>query len=725
MVFTEQILNCLLNIIPVWSSNIVLIFGLGNEYTVALNLILTQILKLLFLNINDLICIVLLTVCFIAYALKHFGYTNYLKIINIYEKKIIILYGIETENTVFYSNKINLINYYLINIVKVNNICFQNDVTILINDCSNLKIHNNIYLNIARYASKTNDIKVRYVLWSYKDDINTFLNYLEDTYKNINNSQLKLLGDETDNQLNYPVPIHALNYHIALNYDFPKLKCCMTKQNNTLPDVNMKENEEKKDNNTFSYTIDDITNFKLFKDKLLLTIYREKNVVYYNLKSEDNTVNCKEWIEKIVTAYNCNLSKELKQKIILLGQEVIWYGTTDFKKYFYSKAMWAINWYVIEQLNYQHYECVNGDKNLVLYNYILEPFEFLELEPDLFLTIKKNKCNKRDEHKEYNTNTDVIYILYSNEKNIRLILDKYIQNFEKFNKKETSNLKLFHFTYNGLKDNNLVFTTKLLSEENTANELFETFDKLHNENVEIIKRDIDKLKDLEYYKKHGLKRKKGYLFHGIPGCGKTSTVVSMALYDKRHIIEIPFSLITKHDEFEKIMNLSLINNIEVNNNNIILLFDEIDIGMNGKIEKRTDELNQNQNQILDIIESTKFKTKDDLNTTNQKINLGTLLSKLDGISNYNGLIIVATTNFIDKLDPALYRDLRLSPIKFQHLRKIDCIQIIQSYFGSYDLKYNDIIKDRLITPTKLIALCQKHENEQIDVFFKTILNEYF
>ena len=53
----------------------------------------------------------------------------------------------------------------------------------------------------------------------------------------------------------------------------------------------------------------------------------------------------------------------------------------------------------------------------------------------------------------------------------------------------------------------------------------------------------------------------------------------MALYDSRHIIEIPFSLLITHNELEQILNITNINNIEINYNNVIFMFDEIDIDM--------------------------------------------------------------------------------------------------------------------------------------------------
>jgi ATP-dependent 26S proteasome regulatory subunit len=749
--FTEQILSSLINIIPFWSSNIVLLFGLGNEYTVALNLILTQLLKLSFEKINDAVCVMLILTCFIIIGMYKFGFKLN---INLFEKKIIELTGIEPDgdDKLIYSNKINIINHYLINITKIKNIRYHNDAIILINNLINYNIYKNIYLNITR-VKRENGTLVTYKLWSYTDNIDLFIKELEDTLKNVTNSQIILIGDESNSKVSYPTPIHALNYYISINYKFPNFKCMLnneqnfdtSSQNNILltnTNNNNNNNNNTNTNNTntntntnnttklnYHYTIDNMTNFKLFNDDILLTVYRETNRVYYNIQSINNN-DCKDWIDKITNIYNKTVTKELTNKLLLTGMELIWNDTTNYKKYYYSKSMWALNWYVIEQLNYQHFECANG--SLMVYNYILEPITFLKLEEDLYLTITKTP--RHSEHSSITTkyttinqNTDVVYTLYSNTKNIKNILDNYLTEFNKFNN-NVSNNTIYHFIYNGLKDNNLMFTTKILSIENTNQELFETFDKLHNEHIDRIKKDIDKLKDLNYYKLHGLKRKKGYLFHGIPGCGKTSTVVSMALYDKRHIIEIPFSLLSKQDEFEKIMNLTNINDIEVNKNNIILLFDEIDIGMT-KIGNRNNNIPDNDNDTainMNNVITQMLTCPTSPESALQDINLGTLLSKLDGIGNYNGLIIVATTNYIEKLDPALYRELRLTPIKFEYLRKIDCIKIIQSYFGiNYNINLNDIIKDRIITPTKLITLCQQHEDTEVDTFFNKILIDYF
>ena len=64
-----------------------------------------------------------------------------------------------------------------------------------------------------------------------------------------------------------------------------------------------------------------------------------------------------------------------------------------------------------------------------------------------------------------------------------------------------------------------------------------------------------------------------------------------------------------------------------------------------------------------------------------------VLSKLDGLGNYNGLIIIATTNNIDKIHPVLCRDMRMNKIKFDYMNKKNLIKMCEKYFN---IKLNEI-----------------------------------
>ena len=65
------------------------------------------------------------------------------------------------------------------------------------------------------------------------------------------------------------------------------------------------------------------------------------------------------------------------------------------------------------------------------------------------------------------------------------------------------------------------------------------------------------------------------------------------------------------------------------------------------------------------------------NNKDDDLNLGCVLSRLDGIGNYNGLILIASTNCKDNLSPALYRSGRLSPMFFDYCRRDDIINMIE------------------------------------------------
>jgi len=188
-----------------------------------------------------------------------------------------------------------------------------------------------------------------------------------------------------------------------------------------------------------------------------------------------------------------------------------------------------------------------------------------------------------------------------------------------------------------------------------------------------------------------LKRKKGWLFHGYPGCGKTASVMAISNMDQRHVIEIPLSRVKSNKELEKLLRLSKINEIDISPDKVIYLFDEIDREMTGQtITESIQEEEQKCASNVLVIPS--------LSTKKDELSIGSILSRLDGIGNYNGLIIIATTNNKDNLDPALYRDLRLTPVFFQHLRQEDSIKIIEKFY------------ERKLTPQEIMCIPDQKGN---------------
>jgi ATP-dependent 26S proteasome regulatory subunit len=53
---------------------------------------------------------------------------------------------------------------------------------------------------------------------------------------------------------------------------------------------------------------------------------------------------------------------------------------------------------------------------------------------------------------------------------------------------------------------------------------------------------------------------------------------------------------------------------------------------------------------------------------------------MDGISSFPGLIIIATTNHIDRIPPQLCRYGRLTPLYFGYMVKNEIIEMIEFYY---------------------------------------------
>lgn len=300
-----------------------------------------------------------------------------------------------------------------------------------------------------------------------------------------------------------------------------------------------------------------------------------------------------------------------------------------------------------------------------------------------------------------------------------------------------TNQRLYHFIYSGsktqgtgdTKDICLSFITNEVSDlRKPETHNYETFEFMFNEHKEKMIATIDRLRDRSYYKKNGLKRKKGYLFHGPPGTGKTSSIMALANHDRRHIIEIPMSRVKTNYELELLLSLEVINNIRFKKEQLIIVFDEIDRCGTDLTDSEKDKDTKDKNSSTSLNSDTKkdkdrpsveetlaeilkaSKNDDKTNSSidswfvkdsnKDKLNLGSILSRLDGIGNYDGIVIIATTNFKNKLSPALYRHGRLEPIYFDYARKIDIVNMILKFYTLDEGQLSILQKSQLSLPDR-------------------------
>ena len=364
------------------------------------------------------------------------------------------------------------------------------------------------------------------------------------------------------------------------------------------------------------------------------------------------------------------------------------------------------------------------DKNI---SYIINYGKNIKIKDDLYLdfnyyAIETSKESKSDGNWKVNI---IIKSKYKTIFEINKFINECIKEFDEYLEEKSKN-KIYHFIYQGKdksNDKKLNFSTSILSDftdEDKTN--YETFKNIYSEHKDMLIKDINRLKDIDYFKKTGNKRKKGYLFYGPPGCGKTSSVIAMALEDKRHIIEISMSRIKTNEELELLFNVSEINGVKIQKNKVILLFDEIDTG--SKILKKRDGEKTDEEKQPDKKDEIIYRliNKDDDDSTFKKddqVHLGCILSRFDGVGSYNGLIIVATTNCKEKLSPALYRNGRLNPVFFDYISREQIKQMIEDYFD-IKLKPDQILKlpckSSRISHSSLRKYLEDYENNHSELF---------
>ena len=214
---------------------------------------------------------------------------------------------------------------------------------------------------------------------------------------------------------------------------------------------------------------------------------------------------------------------------------------------------------------------------------------------------------------------------------------------------------------------------KLYLTNTTIKEMFEfksyiserkTFDKIYYDQKEELVGVLEKFKAGTLYPPSiSMDNKLGILLYGPPGTGKTGTISAIANYLKKDIITINFSEVTTCAQLDFIVHSK-------NYANHIFVFDEFDCVLDVLVGKKpthseTEEPPQEKTnwaellavaekeeraKILEMMKEGRTKEKKP-----ERITLGYLLQKLDGIEDATGRLIIATTNHPENINPTLLR----------------------------------------------------------------------
>ena len=209
------------------------------------------------------------------------------------------------------------------------------------------------------------------------------------------------------------------------------------------------------------------------------------------------------------------------------------------------------------------------------------------------------------------------------------------------------------------------------------------------------------------------------LFYGEYGTGKTSIISSISNLLNRSILIFDLSINKKKNDFIEAIKVCI-------QNKYILVLEEFDCLLS--VIKSRDELQNTSNSSvilhkkLEYLHEELSKTNDlhkikeiekimsELQPSNL-IDLGTILTELDGIKSTNDLCVLATTNYCDRIDSALLRDFRLKPFKLDLFDKELTETLIRHLYYLDDEYINLGIKDNIkINPSKISYLSLKYKS---------------
>lgn len=273
---------------------------------------------------------------------------------------------------------------------------------------------------------------------------------------------------------------------------------------------------------------------------------------------------------------------------------------------------------------------------------------------------------------------------YGQEPDIKLYFvgDSNIKKYNKFMKK-----------YNKIKDKysikslTSIYDIVMDSYEDTT---FKSFDNMIFANKEKILAYIDNwVNNLDVYEKYNIVPKLSILIYGPPGTGKTTFAKALAQYLNMNMI----TLVTQ--EY-----FTMKNPPEFYKNNGIVLLDDIDTVSNNREDDKSMENKNTVARLLKFLDNPPacYYTNKDSGDTQRSVQ-----------------IIIATTNYYDKLDKAVKRfgrfDLQFEMPDFGKEEAID-------FCNLYDLQLEDICpkatnKNFRISPAELQALCISNIDKRI------------
>ena len=349
-----------------------------------------------------------------------------------------------------------------------------------------------------------------------------------------------------------------------------------------------------------------------------------------------------------------------------------------------------------------------------------------KINDDLYITIEIKSDKIADSYKNENSQKHnvlleyklIIIHLYSYKNNINYLKDfveeceqEYIKFLNRYANNKCIYISSCHYddVDKYIKFNKYNFS----STKNFSNLFFEGKDL-------IINRIDNYLTNSEKYNNLGIPHTLGFLFHGPPGTGKTSTIKAIANYTNRTIVSINVKHFDNVYSLIKLFNTEFLSAYKLPFEKRLYVFEEIDCNDAFLCREKKIEKEEQKDQLKITLSSDTKSLKKQMIEEENKITVGNLLEVLDGIIEPKDRMCIFTTNHIEKIDKAFLRPGRIDVImEFKKLRKVDIQSLFKIWFNKpIPEKEFSMIKDYTISQAEFGKLCFDNINNPQKVISK-------
>ena len=341
-------------------------------------------------------------------------------------------------------------------------------------------------------------------------------------------------------------------------------------------------------------------------------------------------------------------------------------------------------------------------------DYLPNEFEPIQIEPDIFFELLDMK------HSDGQLES-IKFKLFCYEHEIQYIqafIDRCNQDYERrMANKLGTNLYFFDMmtqskskrsVQNKLPDSHLIYTKHLF-------QTTRTFDNVFFEQREKVKNHVDFfLNRKDWYEKKGIPYTLGFMFHGDPGCGKTSSVKAIANTARRHIINIQLSQIKTKEQLRHLFfndDIHVWDGVKTEKFTIpvherLYVIEDIDAMGDAVLERKWKKPPTEEKKKAP--EDAWMQSKLGEEEETEPIDLSFLLNLLDGTLEASGRILCISSNFPERIDKALIRPGRIDMIvHFKKCNRDIIRQMVDSFYDQAFEEWTDEAMDYKWTPAEV------------------------